>query len=224
MRNRCANRSSSVQNRTPDSAGLRRTHPPGILKAGRSPTKMTEHNRTLTGHDRTPDFFVGHFCRTSPDTNRTSSDPPGTTGHHRMPDGRPTVSDGRFLFPTVKRLWGHAWAKENLLHQRNLDYCAYGFLLKKNTTLAFSDEQYCAMFKPLTCRGVGKCPSMTVSPVTVNNASTGGGGRVQEGHCTWDYIKGAKVRSVIPEQLCYNVLAVAKARATEIAQHLVREE
>ena len=125
---------------------------------------------------------------------------------------------------TAKWLWGHAWAKENLLHQRNLDYCAYGFLLKKNTTLAFSDEQYCAMFKPLTCRGVGKCPSMTVSPVTVNNASTGGGGRVQEGHCTWDYIKGAKVRSVIPEQLCYNVLAVAKARATEIAQHLVREE
>ena len=120
---------------------------------------------------------------------------------------------------TADRLWDLDWTQSNLLHLRNVDYCAYGFLTKKNTTIAFSDAQSWSTFTPRLCRG-DECPSRTVDPMSSSGDS---GGSVRKNHCPWDFFNGAKVRSSIPEQLCYNVLVVLKLRAVQIANELVNQ-
>jgi hypothetical protein len=130
---------------------------------------------------------------------------------------------------TASRLWSNDWTKTNLVNTHNLDYCAYGFLMKKNTTFAFSDKQCWRMFTPHLCRGI-ECPSMTLNPGTPYTSHGVSGGHHQNGgngrglvrnHCSWDVIKDARERAVIPEQLCYSVLVASKVRAAEIADELV---
>ena len=96
--------------------------------------------------------------------------------------------------PKTGLLWKQPFSEENFMYYHDVDYCAYGGVLRKSTRFAFSSEELKNKFKPCKCIGVEECQACFVDIKS---------GRKR--HANMDKIPYHD-RIAIPNQLCMSIL------------------
>ena len=111
--------------------------------------------------------------------------------------------------PATGLLWDQSYSQEHLNIYADVDYCAYGGIIKKSTRFAFSSAALKNKFNPKVCPGRSTCTACIQNPVTR-----------RFGHANWDNI-GYSDRITIPPQLCMSILNILVAHALECIPPLV---
>jgi hypothetical protein len=110
--------------------------------------------------------------------------------------------------PATGLLWSQPFAQEHLAHSVSVDYCAYGGLLKKATTFAFSVKQLAETFNAKQCPGRNECVACFPHHETGNMT-----------HADWQRTNYEQ-RIAIPPQLCMSIINHMATYALDIAKEI----
>lgn len=113
--------------------------------------------------------------------------------------------------PATGLLWTLPYANDHLSFRTNVDYCAYGGIMKKATTFAFSSQLLLDGFQGKTCPGNKECDACFVDRETGNLA-----------HADWEKIDYAQ-RISIPPLLCRAIVGRMVSFSCDIAPEVVAE-
>lgn len=121
--------------------------------------------------------------------------------------------------PKTGTLWNQPYALDNFIESlyHDVDYCAYGGIMKKSTRFLFSTTELHGIFQPKVCPGSASCTACIAS----NNSS------YRRVHANWS-LSDYSERITIPPQLCMSIhsalIEYSKDVAGKIADALMSVE